>query len=86
MCSNEKLNELKETSEAKKDETVIQLKSIRIKISSNENTKIRTPLTKLSSAQMVEELKEANGVACEMCQLVLTAARYLVENKVEQVS
>jgi len=59
---------------------------IKIKIVNPEKVKIKTPLQPIQNQKGVElagKLTATEGMGCEICTIVLNAAKYLVENKVD---
>ena len=54
--------------------------NIKIKFFDTPQTVVETPLSHHLS------LEETSGMGCELCNIVFTAAKYLMDNKVEQVS
>lgn len=63
---------------------------VKVKVLNSADAIIETPLTKkqphlLGSKDevLVATLKQSMGVGCELCQIVMSAAKHLIENKVD---
>jgi saposin len=63
------------------------LKRIKVKFVNEEKAVIKTPLQTtpalLERLESSPQLQQTSGIGCELCTIVLTAARHLLENKVD---
>lgn len=69
MCKDSQLEEIPEQK--------FDWSKVNIKVVNSKSAIIRTPL------QQTKSMLETNGMACEMCNLVVEAARYLVKNDID---
>ncbi len=56
-------------------------KQAKFKIINEHEAQVKTPLQ--DSTFRIEKLKQSMGVGCELCTIVMNAAKFLVENKVD---
>lgn len=59
------------------------LSGVKVRVVNSESALIETPLSPKKSETLVTKLKASAGVGCELCQIVLSAAKRLIENKVD---
>ena len=69
------------------------LKQAKFKVLNEDEAIIRTPLTEqrelisklgTKTNNLISQMKMTSGIGCELCTIVLNAAKYLIENKVEE--
>ena len=84
----------KQMSQKESKELIDSLKQIKVHVRNEDKAVINTPLRKEMGSQpivhmisektetLIPKLAKSNGVACELCTIVLTSAKYLIQNKV----
>jgi len=75
MCKDSNLEEV----EPKK----FDWSKVQIKLIDSEKTVIKTPLQESKAHELALKLAKTNGMACEMCNMVVEAASFLVKNDVD---
>jgi len=61
------------------------IKNIKIKVINEDQAEIKTPFrpTGFNAEEAISKMKKTMGVGCELCTIVLNAAKYMAENKVQ---
>lgn len=66
------------------EEKKFDLSQVKIKVVNEDQAIIKTPLQpKMESTELVKKMTKTNGMGCEMCNLIINAAKYLVKNDVD---